>query len=193
MQAIAAPDSSPIDGLLVRKSSVGNGMLREFAVADVAEEVVLEEATHVVDRPKADGYDDMDERSLRGSRSDCTGKRARDRLKKKRARLYKAECQDYSETVADDMGDWRQLYDGVGYLWRFMPEQLYDARCYYKDVHGLCRGTCSNDQVEDSSAVIGGWSEFDPSALIKVGQDVHDGGLCGIWLLQALLAASEMP
>ena len=28
---------------------------------------------------------------------------------------------------------------------------------------------------------------------MKVGQDVHNGGLCGLWLRQALLAASEVP
>ena len=48
-----------------------------------------------------------------GSLTGVVGKRARDRLRKKRARLYKVECQDDIETVADDTGDWRQLHNGV--------------------------------------------------------------------------------
>ena len=44
-----------------------------------------------------------------------------------------------------------------------------------------------------ASAGIEGWSGFDPSSLMKVGQDVHNSGLGGLWLRQALLAAAEMP
>ena len=51
------------------------------------------------------------------------GQRARDKLRKKRARLHKVGCQDDIETVADDTGDWKQMHNGVGYSWKFTLDQ----------------------------------------------------------------------
>ena len=38
-----------------------------------------------------------------------------------------------------------------------------------------------------------GWASFDLDVMHRVGDQVHDGSLCGVWLRQALIAANEVP
>ena len=49
------------------------------------------------------------------------------------------------------------------------------------------------EQVAASSAGLDGWKGFDPTIPVRVGEGVHSGGLCGLWLRQARLAAPAMP
>ena len=92
-------------------------MLSDLVVGDITQEAMLKE----VKFEEANCIDNDDKRDLEACGSQgpglligVVGKRARDRLRKKRARLYKVGCQDDIETVADDTGDWRQLHNGVG-------------------------------------------------------------------------------
>ena len=116
-------------------------MLPDFVVEGVAQEAMLEEVkfeeAHCIDnegkktasgdlyaarRPeflgtKGSALRRKTSETLEGPglSTGVVGKRARDRVGKKRAKLYKIGCQDDIETVADDTGDWRQLHNGVGY------------------------------------------------------------------------------
>ena len=99
-----------VGALAAFERAPGGGALVDVAVADVAEEVMIE------DKTPADSFEEAI--CIVG----ITGKRARDSLRKKRAKLCEVECQCGDETVTNDMGDWRQLHDGVGYSWRFTPD-----------------------------------------------------------------------
>ena len=75
----------------------------------------------------------------------------------------------------------------------FTQEELRTSISHYEDFMEIPRGLATINQVVHSSAGVRGWLDHDPDHLMRVGQEVHSPGLCGLWLRQALSAVADLP
>ena len=134
---------------------------------------------------------------------DCTGKRARTRLRHKRAKAQASTRDCLKGPVdchaqADDRwielpGDWPITRGSLG----FSKEELIEATGKYEKYHGLPANSATFNQVHTSCAGIQGWLEYNPDVMYQVGnkgaRSVHSADLCGLWARQALMVAAETP
>ena len=139
------------------------------------------------------------------------GKRARTRLRRSRnQRKVVDPIVGGSQSLKMAANGWIQVQDG---MWptilpkskdvsldefsvavgKLTQDELRIDLEHYEEFHELPPESATAEMVHSSSAGIAGWLECDPRKPVRVGNQVYSEKLCGLWLKQSLMAASEMP
>ena len=158
---------------------------------------------------------DRDETDESAHVQSCTGKRARTRLRHKRAKAQASthdclkglvDCD--AHTLSNDdrwveisHGDWpitfEERSDIDAFRASFDKKELIEATSKYEKFQGLPAGSATFNQVQESCAGIQGWIDYNPDVMYQVGKKgartVQSADLCGLWARQALMVASESP